>query len=419
MLRIFLTNLGCKLNQAEVERLARAFTAAGHVVVGAVEDADVHVVNSCTVTAQAARDSRKLARRGRRANPAVRTVLTGCHASYAPGEVGRMDEVDLIVGNEDKEDLVATVVAAFSAGDDRPTSPVPGPATVRTRAAVKVQDGCAMRCSFCVIPLARGAARSRPAADVVDEVAGLVGEGYREIVLTGVQISSWRHDGGRLADLVEEVLGVAGDARLRLSSLAPWEVDDRLLALFADRRLCRHLHLSLQSGSTPTLARMRRPYTADAYAAAVDRVRAAVAGVAVTTDVIVGFPGETEKDLAESVAFVEAMGFARVHVFPFSPRPGTEAATLPGAVPAPDKKHRVAAMLATAARAEAAFLTRHVGTTAEVLWEERRDGVWSGLTDTYLRVVTATDDDLGNTVTAARLIAVDGSVLTASVAAAV
>lgn len=372
-MRVCFTHLGCKLNQAETERLARDFLAAGHLVVPSPGEADLHVVNTCTVTHTAARASRKAARRG------PRTVLTGCHATYQPDDV----EVDLIVPNSEKDRLLDLVHAAFP---DLAPSEVPVP-WVRlpfghTRALVKVEDGCNMRCSFCIIPSTRGRQRSRPLAEVVEEVRSLVEAGYREVVVTGVQISAYRSGDDGLYELVRAILERTEVPRLRLTSIAPWDLDERLLELWSDRRLCRHLHLSLQSGATATLRRMRRPYSAESYLGVLDRVRSSMPGVGITTDVIVGFPGENPEEFEESLATVEAARFAKAHVFPFSPRPGTEAADLPGHVHPDEKKARMERMLAAADRAERDFRLSHVGRRETVLWE--RGG--QGLTDNYLRV---------------------------------
>lgn len=411
-MRVFFTNLGCKLNQAENDRLARGVLAAGHHLAPSLAEADLHVVNTCTVTATAARTSRKAARAAARAAPgrAIRTVLTGCYATASPEEAARLAGVDLVVPNGAKErllDLAGLAVTEAPAG--APLSLLP---SGNTRALLKVEDGCDMRCAFCIIPATRGRQRSRPLPELVEEVRGLVAAGYREIVVTGVQISAYRaaRDSGagagpdlRLADLVYTLLAALpahGEppappaARLRLTSIAPWELDDRLLELWADRRLCRHLHLSLQSGSTATLRRMRRPYTAERYGRLLERLRAAVPGVAVTTDVIVGFPGETAEEFEDSLATVAALGFAKVHVFPFSPRPGTAAAALPGEVSAPERHRRMARMIAVAERAEREFRAAHLGQRATVLWERPRDGRGQGLTDNYIRVFAPPGDVL-------------------------
>jgi threonylcarbamoyladenosine tRNA methylthiotransferase MtaB len=399
-MRVHLTHLGCKLNQAEIERLARQLTAAGHEVVGSLAEADLHVVNSCTVTRLAAHDSRKAAGRARRRGLAARTVLTGCHASLPAGEAARLAGVDLVVPNAEKDRLLERIYAAFPdlvpAAAPEPAAPYASLPFANTRALVKVEDGCNMRCAFCVIPFTRGAQRSRPLAEIVDEVRRLLRHGYREIVLTGVQISAYRWQDARLAALVRAILAETDVPRLRLTSIAPWELDDDLLALWADRRLCRHLHLSLQSGSTATLRRMRRPYTAESYFDLLSRVRAAVPGAAVTTDVIVGFPGETAVEFAASLATVEAAGLAKVHVFPYSPRPGTEAERMPGEVSPGEKKERMERMLAAAARTEREFQRAHLGRRETVLWEKPKAGVGHGLTDNYLRVLCAAGAALWN-----------------------
>ena len=410
-MRVHLTHLGCKLNQAEIERLGRDFTAAGHQVVGSLAEADLHVVNSCTVTQGAAKGSRQEAGRARRGaadgnGRTIRTVLTGCYATSSPAEAARLAGVDLVVPNADKERLVSLVLAAFpEAAETIPCASRSQAAAGNTRALVKVEDGCNMRCSFCIIPSTRGAQRSRPAPEILAEIRALLGRGFREIVITGVQISAYRWEGLRLVDLVRAILAGTDVPRLRLTSIAPWDLDERLLDLWredavteapAGRRLCRHLHLSLQSGATPTLRRMRRPYTAESYLELLDTVRAAVPGVALTTDVIVGFPGETEEEFAASLATVEAAGFARVHVFPFSARPGTAAAAMPDQVEPGPRKERMERMLAAAGRAEQAFRGAHLGERTTVLWEKPKAGLGRGLTDHYLRVLAPAGAALWN-----------------------
>jgi threonylcarbamoyladenosine tRNA methylthiotransferase MtaB len=393
--RVYFTNLGCKLNQAEIEGFARNFLAAGHEVVGALADADLHVVNSCTVTHTAARTSRKAAGRGRRSG--LRTVLTGCYASD-PTAAARLAEVDLVVPNTEKDRLLERVHAAFPEAVPEGQIPVPYVHLPfgNTRALLKVEDGCNMRCAFCIIPQTRGRQRSRPPKDVLAEARAHVAAGYQEIVVTGVQISAYRWEGLGLFDLVRILVQESGAPRLRLTSIAPWDLDERLLGLWSDRRLCRHLHLSLQSGATATLRRMRRPYTAEAYARLLERVRTAIPGVAITTDVIVGFPGETAADFEASRDFVEAARFAKIHAFPFSPRPGTEAAALPDLVPPTEIRERMERMLATAEQAETGFRRAALGRREVVLWEKPRDGMGHGLTDNYLRVFSPEGAGLWN-----------------------
>lgn len=408
-MRVYFTNLGCKLNQAEVDKMSRLFVAAGHQLAPRLEDAELHVVNSCTVTHLAARTSRKTARRGHRVagetGAVMRTVLTGCYATGSPEEAATLAGVDLVVPNEHKEELLERVHAAFpesvpSQGQELDVPYVPLDFGL-SRALVKVEDGCNMRCSFCIIPFTRGRQRSRTVDDVVQEVRSLADGGYPEVVVTGVQISEYRDGDRRLYDLVKALLDHTDLPRLRLTSIAPWKFDRRLPGLWQRHgsRLCRHVHMSLQSGCTETLRRMRRPYTADQYAELASELRAAIPGLALTTDVIVGFPGETDEEFYDSLRFVERLAFAKPHVFSYSAREGTRAADLPDHVHPQVKKERVAAMLAVAEESERAFAASQVGETSTVVWEERKappgDSVerWTGLTDHYVRVWS--DDEVG------------------------
>jgi threonylcarbamoyladenosine tRNA methylthiotransferase MtaB len=419
-MRVYFSNLGCKLNQAELEGLAREFNAAGHTIARSLARADLHIVNTCTVTHAAARDSRKVARRGLRLNPRIKTVLTGCYVSEDAGRAAALAGVDLVVANHEKRDLLGKVEAAFP--EARPLGVPAGAATPvpyvpldfgNARALVKVEDGCNMRCSFCIIPKTRGRQVSRPLDEVVREVGDLAAGGFREVVLTGVQISAYRDPGMGLYELVRALLERTAVARLRLTSIAPWQFDRRLLDLFATGRLCRHFHLSLQSGCDATLARMRRPYTVAAFEALADEIRRRVPGVAITTDVIVGFPGETDEEFAASLATVRRLRFARIHAFPYSSRPGTEAARLPDPVDARTAKERMRHMLGAAETARAAFQRQHVGREAEVLWEEEREGVWHGTTDNYLPVTVSSRRDLRRVLAPARLLAASGFALAA------
>lgn len=389
-MRVYFTNLGCKLNQAELERMAREFVAAGHRIAPQVEEADVHVVNTCTVTHVAARDSRKIARRGHRRNPSMKTVLTGCYVAAEPDAASNVRGVDLIVSNEHKASLLQRVHQAFPELRPDPIRSTGVPYVPldfgNSRAAVKIEDGCNMRCSFCIIPLTRGRQQSRPPGSVIEEVAGLIKGGFEEIVITGVQISSYRYESWGLFELVQALLRQTSAARLRLTSIAPWDFDPRLLELFAGGRLCRHVHLSLQSGCEQTLRRMRRPYTPTQFAALLTELRSRVPGLAVTTDVIVGFPGETRAEFESSIEFVRSCAFSRIHAFPYSERPGTDAPKLGTSVPVKIKRDRMNAMLEVARHAEADFRARQVGQQADVLWERRDAGRWIGMTDNYVRV---------------------------------
>lgn len=417
-MKVFLSNLGCKLNQAELDQICRRFLAAGHQQVGSLVEADLHILNSCTVTHLAARDSRKLARRGKRLNPRIRTVLTGCYVASDPEEAASLAGVDLVVPNREKDRLLERIQEEFPIDSRVPgaVGPVPVPFAPlefgNSRALVKVEDGCNMRCSFCVIPLTRGPQRSRPVPEILDEVRALAAGGYQELVVTGVQISSYRWQQHGLFELIQALVEQTEIARLRLTSIAPWQFDLRLLDLFLSERLCRHVHLSLQSGSTETLRRMRRPYTAEEFADLVGHLRQQIPSIAITTDVIVGFPGESDTEFEESLEFARKMGFARLHAFPYSARAGTEATDLPHPITPAVKRRRMQKMLAVARESQRHFEATHVHSIAQVLWEYRRHGAWHGMTDNYLRVVVESDEDLGHRITPVQLTEPNGSGLT-------
>jgi threonylcarbamoyladenosine tRNA methylthiotransferase MtaB len=411
-MRIYVSSLGCKLNQSEMDALAAQLGQSGHQVVTSPEDADLCVLNTCAVTHVAAQKSRQALRRLHRTNPGARLVATGCYAELSPADLRDLPGIDLVAGNQDKARLGALIDSQATGPAPRTTPHVP---PSRTRALVKIQDGCDNACAYCIIHVARGPQCSRPPAQVVAEVQARLAAGHQEVVLTGVHIGAYgrdRGDGNRGIDLwalVTLILAETDVPRLRLSSIEPWDLPERALGLWDDARLCRHLHLPLQSGSDATLRRMARRYTTAEFAALMEAARAAIPDLAVTTDVIVGFPGETGREFAESRAFVQVTEFARVHVFPYSVRPGTPAARMPDQIPPAIKGERSRAMRAVAAASDQAFRQQFVGRTMNVLWESARKGdaglVWSGLTDNYLRVYAAGSADLANVQTPTRLVA--------------
>lgn len=445
-MKVYLQTLGCKLNESELEAWARDFAARGDEIVTDPRAADTIVLNTCTVTSQAARKSRNLTRHLARENTDAHIIVTGCYATMSPDQVRGLPNVALVVPNADKDRLVGLAGERLreldfqigangcripEAASGELTSFLPGPGqalgaqspprvteaagdALRTRAFVKIEDGCNMSCTYCIIPLARGRARSRSQDEIVDEIKGLADAGYREVILTGVQISDYRleeREAGRgrlrgLCDLVSEILRETDLPRLRLTSIAPWDLDEELLDMYSDARLCRHLHLSLQSGSTTVLRRMRRPYTAGQFACAVELARAKIPNVAITTDVIVGFPGEADVEFQESIEFVERMNFARVHVFPYSAREGTIAAKLPLHVNDLIKDARAKAMQRVADASQQRFAQQHIGRTLNVLYEEQTNetGVWSGYTDNYIRVTMRSRENLGNRIVRTRLV---------------
>jgi len=403
-MRVFLTSLGCKLNQSEVEGWARQLAALGCEVVADPAEADLSIVNTCTVTHVAARKSRQLVRRCHRANPQAQVVVTGCYAEMSPAEAACLPGVGGVVDMAGKDQLVGTIAGRMGLRPAEEPLSVQAAPSRHTRAWVKIQDGCDNACTYCIVHIARGRQRSRPLSDVLDEILARQAEDYQEMVLTGVHIGAYgRERGTTLAALIEAILARTEFRRLRLTSIEPWDVTDDLLALWENPRLCRHLHLPLQSGCDATLLRMNRRYTTAHYQDLVRRAREAIPDLAVTTDVIVGFPGEDEGEFAASAAFIAAMEFARIHVFPFSARPGTVAATMPAEVTPQTKEKRVAQMLSMARQSALAFQRRFLGSTMEVLWESSAAGRWSGLTDNYMRVEAVSPQDLHNLILAVRL----------------
>ena len=417
---------GCKLNQADSETLARSFVQAGYTVVGPSEPSDICIVNTCTVTHVADSKARQALRSAHRENPSALVVATGCYAQRAPQELEGVQGVGLVVGNSEKDRLVESVraaladpVVASAVGEDAPLEVRQGHG--RTRAMVKIQEGCNQVCAYCIVPKVRGRERSIPPDVLLRQVRGRVAEGYKEVVLTGTQLGSYGFDltGTELAHLVELLLTKTKVERLRVSSLQPQEITRDLLELWEDPRLCPHFHMPLQSGSDQVLGRMRRRYTAAQYAQAVERVRARGDGVAITADVIVGFPGEEERHFRECLRFAEMMEFASMHVFPYSPRPGTSAAHMGPNVSDGIKRGRMEQMLALAGEQASAFRHSSIGSTRRVLWERAIGGeerpVHVGLTDNYLKVRTEQRAPLVNQITAARLVAEAGESLLAEV----
>ena len=422
-MRIYLTSLGCKLNQSEMDALAIQLAENGHRVVAVPSEADLCVLNTCAVTHVAAQKSRQALRRLHRDSPQAQLIVTGCYAELAPHELDSLPGVVFVTGNQEKGRLEEVIgERARDQSNIRPDSTLlhrprsaPSMPHPRTRALVKIQDGCDNACTYCIIRVARGPQHSRPIEQVLAEVQDLVSGGYQEIVLTGVHIGAYGQDrlsdqgGDNLWALVQRILLETDVPRLRLSSIEPWDLAEHAFGLWDDSRLCRHLHLPLQSGSDATLRRMARRYDTAEFAALLNAARAAIPDLAVTTDVIVGFPGESEGQFAESLEFVQSQQFARVHVFPYSLRTGTLAAEMPEQVPPAVKSQRARTMRALTAASERTFRRQFVGRTLSVLWETPQPGkegpVWSGLTGNYLRVYAPSTENLANTLTRTRLIA--------------
>lgn len=424
--KVRIESIGCRLNIGEMDALARTLAGRGHRVVTADEPADLCIINTCTVTAMASRKSRQILRQIRRTNPGTTMVATGCYAEMAPETVSALG-MDLVIGNHDKDRLAEILEEKGLLASDETTpgdlaQTKTGPDSHRrTRAFLKVQDGCDNACAFCVVTVARGRGRSRPPQTVIDDISRLLDAGYREVILSGVHLGSFGHDSGDrrgLQHLVEHILSLGTAPRLRLSSLEPWDLSPDFFDLFTDPHLMPHLHLPLQSGCDATLRRMARKTTRKDYAALVARARRRVPDISISTDVMVGFPGETDAEFEQSIAFVRAMEFSHLHIFRFSIREGTPAATMAHHVPGPVATKRSRQLHALNAKAEGAFAKLLEGRELDVLWETAEDcgpGLrWSGLTPHAVRAVTETTSQtqLFNRITPTRILAaIPGGIL--------
>lgn len=386
--RVAFYTLGCKLNQAESELLARQFAEAGYYDAGG-EAADIYVLNTCTVTHIADRKSRHLLRLLRRRNPGALIIATGCYAERMPDDLAGIG-ADLVVGNGQKTHLLELVkkdrhisVSSCAAGQDVING------AHRIRSFIKIQDGCSGVCAYCVVPQVRRQEYCLPVGEILDEINTRVVAGYKEVVLTGTKIGTYEYNGAGLEYLVKRILSDTGVERLHLSSLQPQEISPELLGLWRDSRLCRHFHLALQSGSDAVLRRMKRRYSVDDYRKAVSLIRRAVPEVAVTTDIMVGFPGESAEEFEESYRFCREIGFSTIHVFAYSARPGTLATKMSGQVGDKLKKERSLKMLELAKQSSSEFGERLLEQKTVVLWENEiapGSSIYSGLSDNYVRV---------------------------------
>ena len=388
MPRVALHTLGCKVNQYESEKIAEDFRSRGFDVVRFSDEADIYVVNTCTVTQTADNKSRQAARAAINRNPDAAVILTGCYAETSPDLLGRIDGVALVVGNKGKESLVDEVIARLPLrmGDRARGRKGETPRT-RTRSLIKIQDGCDQFCAYCAVPFARPIMTSKPMEEVLSEARDLTDRGFKEIVLTGIRLG--RYACG-LTELVKALADIHGIERIRLSSIELSDIPAGLVESIAENtKVCRHLHIPLQSGDDGVLRRMKRPYTTTQFAAFVANVRSKAPGIGITTDIMVGFPGETAEEFENTCRFAEKVRFSRTHVFPYSARPRTEAATLKDDVSPTEKNRRKARIVKLAAECSQEFAEGLVGRTVQVLVEgkQRRANLSSGLTDNYVRVV--------------------------------
>lgn len=423
-MRIAIYTLGCKVNQYETQAMGQELLRRGHTLVPFEDAADGYIVNTCSVTAVSDKKSRQMIRRCKKLNPAAVVAACGCYVQTHPDEAASLD-IDLIAGTGDRMAFLDLFEQA--AEEKRPLTLLDdalrrrtfevlpaGGMTQRTRAMLKVEDGCVNFCTYCIIPYARGPVRSLPKAQAVAQTEQLRREGYRELVFTGIEISSWGHDlknGETLIDLLEAVSAAAGDMRLRLGSLEPRTITEDFCRRASKLpNLCPHFHLSLQSGCDDILRRMNRKYDTARFYESVTLLRAYFDRPAVTTDLICGFPGETEEEFAATLVFIEKCGFAAMHIFPYSIRPGTRAAAMEQ-VSAAVKEQRAARAAQTAETMRQAYLRGCVGQTYPVLFEQEKDGYYTGHAPNYCEVGVRAED-LHNKVLNVKITGIDGNMLT-------
>ncbi len=412
MKRIAFYTLGCKVNQADTASMEAIFRKAGYQVVGFNEQADIYLINTCVVTNMGQRKSRQIINRAVRSNPLALTVVTGCYPQTAPDEVKNITGVDVIIGNQERGRIVELAEQALAAKQDDVLDNVhkitvdtqfeelaAGTETDKTRAFLKIQEGCNQYCTYCIIPYARGPLRSRSLDSIREEVGKLVAAGYKEVVLIGIHLGCYgKEHGGSLTlyDAVKAALSVEGLKRLRLGSLESVEVEPRLLDLMReDKRLCRHLHLPLQSGCDKILRAMHRPYDTARFKELLTEIRNTLPDIMITTDIIVGFPGETDEDFKQTLDFAAECGFAKMHVFPYSKRKGTPAEKMPQQVEDAVKQQRAAALAELDTKMQQQAMEAVIGSNVEVLFEQPVDDTHiEGLAGDYLRVLVAGDAKL-------------------------
>lgn len=430
MAKIAFYTLGCKVNQADTASMENLFLRSGHQLVSFDGEADVYIINTCVVTNTGQRKSRQTIHRAIRKNPNALIVVTGCYPQTAAEEVKAIAGVDMIIGNQDRAQIVQLVeerlahrqtdtldavhkLTASTAFEEMAA----GDITDKTRAFLKIQEGCNQFCTYCIIPYARGPLRSRSLESIRTETQRLISAGFKEIVLIGIHLGCYgkeNSDGPTLYDAVKTVLDVPGVQRLRLGSLESVEVEPRLLTLMQeDARFCRHLHLPLQSGCDKVLQAMHRPYTTAKFKTLLADIKTKVPDIAITTDVIVGFPGETEADFETTCKFAESCGFSKMHIFPFSARKGTPAEKFAGAVTEAVKKERADILVRIDETMHKAFLQAMVGQNAEVLFEQPAgEDYFEGLTGNYQRVfVKSGGRNLGGEILPVKITAFDGEKL--------
>lgn len=396
-MKIHLKALGCRLNEAELENWSQDFLAAGHHITNHSDEADVVVLNTCSVTQDAGRKSRKLLNRLHRENPTAKLVASGCHATLSPEEMADTIGVDLIVPNKDKSQLAVQVMKQFTDGSMPSIATEPGETSLftrgRQRAFIKIQDGCRYRCTFCIVTIARGDEQSRSQKDIIDEINRLHSQGIKEVVLTGVHVGGYGSDTDTsLYELVTAILTETDVPRIRFASVEPWDLHDNFFSLFENKRVMPHMHLPLQSGADSVLRRMSRRCRTEDFQALVESARIAIPDFNVTSDIIVGFPGETDEEWQQTMDYVESIGFGHLHIFSYSPREGTKAARLANPIAPHIKKQRHKQMHQLGEEMKSSILSAQINKQVDILWEKgRSDGAlnhFTGYTPNFLKVET-------------------------------
>ena len=400
-MKIHLKALGCRLNEAELEQWSRDFSVQGHSIVKDAVEADVVVINTCAVTTEATKKSRKLMNRLHRENPQSKLVVSGCYATLEEKEVANRLGVDLVVNNQEKEKLPAKVMAKFSANTMPLVAMEPAEPSLflrgKQRAFIKIQDGCRYRCTFCIVTVARGEERSRALTEIVDEVNRLHDQGIQEVVLTGVHVGGYGSDiDSSLYQLVASLLAETDIPRIRFASVEPWDLPEAFFALFENSRLMPHMHLPLQSGADSVLRRMSRRCKVADFSELVAQARLTIPDFNVTTDIIIGFPGETEDEWQQSLETIEKIGFGHIHIFSYSPRDGTKASRLANPVSEELKKSRSLELHQLADRLKLDVLNQQQGKSVDVLWESQKTldsgkVSYQGYTPNFCRVETIVD----------------------------
>lgn len=416
MKKIGFITLGCKVNMYDTEAMMELFAEKGYEIVDFDDYADIYIINTCTVTNFGDKKSRQMIRRARRRNPNAIVAASGCYAQVAPEKVAAIDGINIVIGTKDRSKAVEIIEGYKGGSVLNAVTDIRGekefePLSIsrlrgRTRAYIKIQEGCNRYCTYCIIPYARGPVRSRRPEDVISEVETLARNGFKEVVLTGIHVASYGLDLGNitLCDIIERVHEVKGIERIRFSSVEPTIITDEFIERIKRLpKVCEHYHLSLQSGCDRTLKAMNRRYSAEEYLNACEKLRKAFPDVAITTDIIVGFPGESEEDFRESYDFAKRVGLSKIHVFPYSPKEGTPAAKMKEQIPPDVKNRRSEKMIALSNMLNREFMSQYIGAEKEVLFERAEKGYYEGHTSNYIKVLVKSDENLTNRILRVKL----------------